>query len=105
ARSKGITLIGHNETAMGIENYERQLDSAFALYQRLGIHAIKTGYVNDKTPEGHAHTGQYMVRHYRRVAETAAKYGIAVDVHEPIKDTGERRAWPSMVSSECARGQ
>jgi alpha-glucosidase len=98
-------LIVHNETAMGIENYERQLDSAFSLYQRLGVHAIKTGYVHDKTPEGHSHTGQYMVRHYRRVAETAAKYGIAVDVHEPIHDTGERRTWPNMLSREGARGQ
>jgi alpha-glucosidase len=105
ARSKGVSLIVHNETAMGIANYERQLDSAFALYQRLGVHAIKTGYVTDKTPEGHSHTGQYMVRHYRKVVETAAKYGIAVDVHEPIHDTGERRTWPNMVSREGARGQ
>jgi alpha-glucosidase len=105
AKSKGVALIAHNETAMGVENYERQLDSAFSLYRRLGIHAIKTGYVNDKTLEGHSHTGQYMVRHYRRVVETAAKYGIAVDVHEPIKDTGERRTWPNMMSREGARGQ
>jgi alpha-glucosidase len=105
AKSKGVTLIGHNETAMGIDNYERQLDSAFALYQRLGIRAIKTGYVNDKTLEGHAHTGQYMVRHFRKVVETAARYGIGVDVHEPIKDTGERRTWPNMMSREGGRGQ
>jgi alpha-glucosidase len=105
ARSKGVALIAHNETAMGIANYERQLDSAFALYQRLGIKAIKTGYVTDKTAEGHSHTGQYMVRHYRRVVETAARYGIMVDVHEPIKDTGERRTWPNMMAREGARGQ
>jgi alpha-glucosidase len=105
ATSRGVSLIAHNETAMGIENYERQLDSAFALYRQLGIHAIKTGYVNDKTLAGDAHTGQYMVRHYRRVVETAARYGIAVDVHEPIHDTGERRTWPNMLSREGARGQ
>ena len=105
AKEKGVTLIGHNETAMGITNYERQLDSAFALYQRLGIRAIKTGYVTDKTAEGHSHTGQYMVRHYRKVVETAARYGIAVDVHEPIKDTGERRTWPNFMAREGARGQ
>ena len=105
AKSKGVTLIAHNETAMGIANYERQLDSAFALYQRLGIRAIKSGYVNDKTVEGHSHTGQYMVRHFRTVVETAAKYGIGVDVHEPIKDTGERRTWPNMMTREGARGQ
>jgi alpha-glucosidase len=105
AKSKGVALIVHNETAMGIVNYERQLDSAFALYQRLGVHSIKTGYVTDKTPEGHAHTGQYMVRHYRKVVETAAKYDITVDAHEPIHDTGERRTWPNMISREGARGQ
>lgn len=105
ARSKGVSVIGHNETATGVENYERQLDSAFALYQRLGIRAIKSGYVNDTTLEGHAHTGQYMVRHFRKVVETAARYGIGVDVHEPIKDTGERRTWPNMMTREGGRGQ
>ncbi len=105
AKAKGVTLIAHNETGMGVENYERQLDSAFALYQRLGIRAIKTGYVNDRTLAGHSHTGQYMVRHFRKVVETAARFGIAVDVHEPIHDTGERRTWPNMMSREGARGQ
>jgi len=105
AREKGVTLIAHNETAMGVENYERQLDSAFALYERLGIRAIKTGYVNDKTLAGDSHTGQYMVRHFRKVVEVAARHGIMVDVHEPIKDTGERRTWPNMMSREGARGQ
>jgi len=105
ARSRGVSLIVHNETAMGIANYERQLDSAFALYRSLGVSAIKTGYVNDKTAEGHAHTGQFMVRHHRRVIETAARYGITVNAHEPIMDTGERRTWPNMLSREGARGQ
>ena len=105
AKSKGVSLIVHNETAMGVENYERQLDSAYTLYQRLGVHAVKTGYVNDKTLAGDSHIGQYMVRHYRKVVETAAKYHIAVDVHEPIHDTGERRTWPNMMSREGARGQ
>ena len=90
---------------MGIANYERQLDSAFAFYRSLGVSAIKTGYVNDKTAEGHAHTGQFMVRHHRRVIETAARYGITVNAHEPIMDTGERRTWPNMLSREGARGQ
>ena len=104
ARSKGLTLIGHHETATGITNYERQLDSAMALYQRVGVRAVKTGYVGDTTDLGHAHQGQYMVRHHRRVIETAARHGIAVNVHEPIKDTGERRTWPNMLSREGARG-
>lgn len=106
AKQKGVALIVHNETATFIENYERQLDSAFSLYERLGVRAIKTGYVGDTTnPGGHAHQGQYMVRHHRRVIETAARHGISVVMHEPIKDTGERRTWPNMLSREGARGQ
>ena len=105
ARQKGVRLIVHNETSGGIENYERQMDSAFALYRSLGLDAIKTGYVTDTTSEGHSHWSQYMVRHYRRVIETAARYGIMVDVHEPIHDTGERRTYPNMMTREGARGQ
>ena len=90
---------------MGIANYESQLDSAFALYRSLGVTSIKSGYVNDKTADGNAHTGQFMVRHHRKVLETAARYGIMVNAHEPIMDTGERRTWPNMLSREGARGQ
>jgi alpha-glucosidase len=104
ARERGLTLIGHHETATKIGNYERQLDSAMALYSRVGVRAVKTGYVGDRTEEGHAHQGQYMVRHHRRVMETAARYGIMLDVHEPIKDTGERRTWPNYLSREGSRG-
>ena len=104
ARSKGLTLIGHHETATNVTNYERQLDSAMALYARVGVRAVKTGYVGDTTDQGHAHQSQYMVRHHRRVIETAARHGIGVDMHEPIKDTGERRTWPNMMSREGSRG-
>jgi alpha-glucosidase len=105
ARQQGVRLIVHNETSGGIQNYERQLDSAFALYHSLGVDAIKTGYVTDLTSEGYSHYSQFMVRHYRHVIEEAAKYGIAVDVHEPMHDTGERRTFPNMLSREGARGQ
>ena len=105
AHEKGVKLIVHNETSGGIENYERQLDSAFALYHSLGLDAVKSGYVSDLTSEGHSHHGQVMVRHYRKVIETAAQYGIMLDVHEPIHDTGERRTYPNMMTREGARGQ
>jgi alpha-glucosidase len=105
AHSKGIHLIVHNETSGGIANYERQMDSAFALYHSLGLDAIKTGYVTDTAGGGQSHHGQFMVNHYRHVIEEAAKYGIMVDAHEPIHDTGERRTYPNMMSREGARGQ
>jgi alpha-glucosidase len=105
AKAKGVKLIAHNETSGGIENYERQMDSAFALYRSLGINAIKSGYVTDTVGGGHSHYSQYAVRHHRKVIETAARYGIMLDVHEPIHDTGERRTWPNMMTREGARGQ
>jgi alpha-glucosidase len=39
------------------------------------------------------------------VVEAAARYRIMVNVHEPIKDTGERRTYPNMLTREGARGQ
>ena len=105
AKEKGVKLIAHNETSGGIENYERQMDSAFTLYRSLGIDAIKSGYVTDTVGGGHSHYSQYAVRHHRKVIETAAKYGIMLDVHEPIHDTGERRTWPNMMTREGSRGQ
>ena len=105
AQQRGVKLIVHNETSGGIQNYERQLDSAFAFYRSLGLDAIKSGYVTDTTAEGHSHWSQFMVRHYRRVIEAAARNGIMLDVHEPIHDTGERRTWPNMMTREGARGQ
>src|SRR5438445_28545 len=105
ARSKGVKLIVHNETSGGIQNYERQMDSAFALYHSLGLDAIKSGYVTDMTSEGHSHWSQFMVNHYRHVIEKALQYRVMLDVHEPIHDTGERRTYPNMLSREGARGQ
>jgi len=100
-----VQLIVHNETSGGIDNYERQMDSAYTLYESLGVHAIKTGYVTDTIGNGDSHYSQTMVRHYRHVVEEAAKHHIMVDAHEPMHDTGERRTWPNFMSREGARGQ
>ncbi len=104
ARSKGVRLIGHHETSAGVLNYERQMEDAFDLDERLGINVVKTGYVGDRVDGGEPHHGQFMVRHYRRVVELAASKHIMLDVHEPIKDTGIRRTWPNMMTREGARG-
>lgn len=103
AREKGIEVIGHHETGGNVINYERQLDKACKWYADMGVHYVKTGYAGGYS--GHQfHHGQYAVRHYRKVVQTAAKYGIMLDVHEPIKDTGIRRTYPNMMTREGARG-
>ena len=103
ARERGIEIIGHHETGGNIPDYERQLERAVKWYADLGIHNLKTGYAGGISG-GNNHHGQYMVRHYQHVVETAAKYRMTVNAHEPIKDCGIRRTWPNMMTREGARG-
>lgn len=105
AKEKGVDIIMHHETSAAPRTYEQQLDTAYALMQRLGIHSVKTGYVGKIIPAGEYHHGQWMVNHYRKVLETAAEYQVAVNAHEPIKATGIRRTFPNAISREGLRGQ
>ncbi len=104
-KEKGVSLIMHHETSSAPRTYDQQLDTAYALMKRLGIHSVKTGYVGKIIPKGEYHHGQWMINHFQKVIETAARYNIAVDAHEPIKDTGERRTYPNVISREGLRGQ
>jgi len=104
AREKNVMLIGHHETGGNIPAYEEQMEAAFALYEELGIRAVKTGYAGEIIPKGQHHHGQWMINHYQRVTERAAAHRIALDVHEPIKPTGLCRTWPNLMSGEGVRG-
>jgi alpha-glucosidase len=113
-RRKGVRIIGHHETSANIAVYERQLGAGLDFARDHGMEAIKTGYVADaggvqavdasgrKTFEWHE--GQVMSRHHLKVVEEAAKRRIAINPHEPIKDTGLRRTYPNWVSREGQRG-
>lgn len=104
ARERNVVLIGHHETGGDVPRYEEMVDSAFAMYRRLGIPAVKTGYAGGIFPRGQHHHGQWMVNHYRKVVQKAAEYHIMLDVHEPIKPTGIRRTYPNMMTREGVRG-
>lgn len=112
---KGVMLIGHHETGGNIANYEAQLEDAMKLYDKLGVRAVKTGYVADAggilapgdapgTYRMEYHDGQRQVQHHLKVVEIAAKYRIAINAHEPVKDTGLRRTYPNWIDREGARG-
>ncbi|MDR0864937.1 MAG: glycoside hydrolase family 97 protein [Candidatus Symbiothrix sp.] len=105
ATEKGVEIIGHNETGGATVNYENQLDSAYAFLAGHGIHAVKTGYVNNLLDKKERHSSQYGVRHYRKVIETAANYQIMVDNHEPVMPTGLQRTYPNLMTQEGVRGQ
>ena len=104
ASLKNIQFIGHVETGGDAAYFEENLDKVFSMYHNLGVKAVKTGYAGGIKTQGQFHHGQYMVNHYRKVVETAAKYQIMVNAHEPIKPTGIRRTYPNMMTREGARG-
>ncbi len=104
-QEKGVELIMHHETSAAPRTYEQQLDTAFNLMESLGIHSVKTGYVGKIIPDGEYHHGQWMVNHDRKVLTEAARHKIAINAHEPIKDTGLRRTYPNAISREGLRGQ
>jgi alpha-glucosidase len=91
------------------------MDAAFAKFAALGIDAVKTGYVCDagqierQDAAGAPvlrewHEGQWMSNHHLRVVRDAARHHVAINAHEPIKDTGLRRTYPNWISREGARG-
>lgn len=114
-REVGVRLIGHHETSGNISNYENQLEDALDLMAEHDVRVIKSGYVADAgnikrvDENGVAHyeyhDGQVMVDHHLKVVERAAEHQIAMNPHEPVKDTGLRRTYPNWVSREGARGQ
>jgi alpha-glucosidase len=114
AKGKGVRLIGHHETGGNLPAYEKQMDAAYKLYARLGVDSVKSGYVHEagtmqfRGPDGKQHFGNYDsqegVRHFVKAVTEAARYHIAVDTHEPVKDTGLRRTYPNWLAREGARG-
>jgi len=105
AAKLNVKLIGHHETGGSTKNYEAQLDSAFAFCNKYGIEAVKTGYVSPLLDKKERAGSQYGVRHYRKVFETAARYKIMIDNHEPVMPTGLQRTYPNFMTQEGVRGQ
>ncbi len=115
AKSRGVALIGHHETSGDLIHYEAKMQAGLDLYARIGVPAVKTGYVarqpglRVRQPDGgEAREWQYsqpMVEHEERLARLAAINHIAIVAHEAVKDTGLRRTFPNLMARESARGQ
>ncbi|MCG7856050.1 glycoside hydrolase family 97 protein [Flavihumibacter sp.] len=104
ASSRGVKLIMHHETSGSVTNYERHMDTAFRYMLAHDINTVKTGYVGRIIPRGEYHDGQWMVNHFQRVAEKAARYKIMIEAHESVRPTGLHRTYPNWLSNEAARG-
>ena len=104
-QSKGVRFIGHTETWGNATLLENQMEQAFSWFEKLGIRAVKTGYVGHYFDGKELAKSQYGIRHYRRVIECAAKHHIMIDNHEPAMPTGIQRTWPNLMTQEGVRGQ
>ena len=108
AKELGVAIICHHETSGRADEYEADLDTAYQFMQEHGMPAVKTGYVSPliRTRDGYQfNRSQGVVRHYRKVIETAAKYHIAIDNHEPAMPSGLQRTYPNLMTQEGIRGQ
>lgn len=104
AAQKGVKLIMHHETSASVTNYERWMDTAYRFMKQYGYDAVKTGYVGRIIPRGEHHDGQWMIKHYERVAAKTASYKIMLNAHEPVRPTGLHRTYPNWLACEAARG-
>lgn len=104
AQSKGVKMIMHHETSGSVTNYERWMDTAYRLMRQYDYPAVKTGYVGKIIPRGEHHDGQWMTRHFYRVAQKTADYRLMVNMHESHRPTGLHRTYPNWIACEAARG-
>lgn len=104
AHQKGIKLMMHHETSGSATNYELWADKAFQLMNKYDYPSVKTGYVGNIIPRGEHHYSQWMINHYRRIAEKANDYKIMVNSHESVRPSGLSRTYPNWIAAEAARG-
>lgn len=105
ARSKGVRFIGHMESWGNSKLIETEMDSVFRWFHSMDMNTVKTGYVGHKFDGKELSKSQYGIRHYRKVIETAARYHIMINNHEPAMPTGIQRTWPNLMTQEGVRGQ
>ncbi len=92
AESKGVGLI----LWMHWRHVEKQIDEAFAQFEKWGVKGVKIDFVNSDD--------QFMVDWYWKVAKKAAKHKLLLNIHGAYKPTGIRRAYPNFITREGVMG-
>jgi alpha-glucosidase len=75
---------------------QRQMDDAFALYEKWGVAGVKIDHMN--------RDDQWMVDFYHRMAKTAAGRHLMLDLHGAYKPDGLSRTWPNVITREAVMG-
>jgi len=92
AKSKGVgTWLWMDWTSV-----QRQMEEAFALYQKWGVAGVEVDSLN--------RDDQWMVDFYHRIAKTAAGHHLLVDFHGAYKPDGMSRTWPNVITREAVMG-
>jgi alpha-glucosidase len=77
-------------------NVEKQMDEAFALYEKWGVAGVKIDFMDRNDQE--------MVNFYHRVARTAARHHLLVDFHGAYVPDGFSRTYPNLITREGVLG-
>lgn len=92
AAPKGVKIwiwLGYRETG-------RQMEEAFALYEKWGVAGVKIDFIERDDQEG--------IAFYYRAAEQGARRHLMVDFHGSTKPTGLERTWPNVMGYEAVCG-
>ncbi|GHT30625.1 alpha-glucosidase [Planctomycetales bacterium] len=74
----------------------RQMDEAFALYEKWGIGGVKIDFMDREDQE--------MLEWYDTTTKKAAKHHLLVDFHGALKPNGYRKYQPNLITREGVRG-
>ncbi|QES89120.1 glycoside hydrolase family 97 protein [Rhizosphaericola mali] len=75
---------------------DKDMETVLDTYQKWGVKGVKVDFM--------ARADQYMVNFYERLASTAAKHRLMVDLHGAYKPVGLNRKYPNIVSYEGVKG-
>lgn len=75
---------------------QRQMEPAFALYEKWGIAGVKIDNMN--------RDDQWMVNFYHQMVKAAAAHHLMLDFHGAYKPDGLNRTWPNVLTREAVMG-
>jgi alpha-glucosidase len=77
-------------------NVEKQMEEAFALYEKWGVAGVKIDFMDRNDQE--------MVNFYHRFAQAAARHHLVVDFHGAYLPDGFSRTYPNLITREGVLG-
>ncbi|MFT4254527.1 MAG: glycoside hydrolase family 97 protein [Caulobacter sp.] len=92
ARAKGVRVM----VWLQWKQLDRQMDEAFAAYEKWGLAGVKVDFMN--------RADQEMVDFYHKVLSKAAEHRLLVDLHGAYAPNGLARTYPNFVTQEGVLG-